>query len=50
VAPTIPMVKYTMVSDLTSANLKDFQAFIDFARKVNVLKQKVDVTRYLKKY
>ncbi len=50
VAPTIPMVNYTMVRDLTEANLKDFQDFIDFAHKVNVLKQKVDVTKYLKKY
>jgi len=50
VAPTIPMVNYTMVRDLTAANLKDFQDFIDFAHKVNVLKQKVDVTKYLKKY
>ena len=50
VAPTIPMVNYTMVRDLNQANLKDFQDFIDFAHKVNVLKQKVDVTKYLKKY
>ena len=49
-APTIPMVNYTMVRDLTESNLKDFQDFIDFAHKVNVLKQKVDVTKYLKKY
>ncbi len=50
IAPTIPMVNYTMVRDLTPQNLKNFQAFIDFANKAGVLKSTVDVTKYLKKY
>ncbi len=50
IAPTIPMVNYTMVRDLTPRNLKNFQAFIDFANKAGVLKSTVDVTKYLKKY
>ena len=50
VAPTIPMVNYTMVKDLTPKNIKNFQAFIAFAHKAKVLKANVDVTKYLKKY
>ena len=50
IAPTIPMVNYTMVRDLTAQNLKDFQAFIDFANKAGVLKSTVDVKKYLKQY
>ena len=50
VAPTIPMVNYTMVKNLTPKNIKNFQAFITFAHKAKVLKSDVDVTKYLKRY
>jgi NitT/TauT family transport system substrate-binding protein len=50
IAPTIPMVNYTMVKDLTPKNIANFQAFIDFAHQAKVLKSTVDVKKYLKKY
>lgn len=50
VAPTIPMVNYTMIKNLTPKNIKNFQAFISFAHKAKVLKSDVDVTKYMKKY
>ena len=50
IAPTIPMVNYTMIKDLTPKNIKNFQALITFAHKVKVLRKDVDVTKYLKIY
>jgi len=50
IAPIIPHVNYTMVKDLTAKNIANFQKFIDFAHTAGVLKTKVDVKKYLKKY
>lgn len=47
---TIPLVKFTMVSDLTPENIDEFQRFIDFATEQNILDQRVDVTKYLKSF
>lgn len=47
---TIPLVKFTMVSDLTPENIDEFQRFIDFATEQSILDQRVDVTKYLKSF
>lgn len=47
---TIPLVKFTMVSDLTPENIDEFQRFIDFATEQNILDQRVDVTKHLKSF
>jgi len=47
---TIPLVKFTMVSDLTSENVEEFQRFIDFATEQNILDQPVNVTNYLQRF
>lgn len=50
IAPLIPMVNYTMIKDLTDKNMANLQKFIDFAVTAKVLKSKIDVKKYLKKY
>ena len=49
-APTIPMVKFTMTGDLSSQDVEEFQAFIDFATDSGILKEKVEVAKYLKTF
>ena len=47
-APTLPLVKFVMVGDLTAEDRKEFQTFIDFASNNGILKEKVDTAKYLK--
>lgn len=50
VADKVPMVKFTMASELTPANVAEFQKFIDFTTETGILSGKVDVTTMLQKY
>lgn len=50
IAPLIPMVGFTMVKDLTPANVAEFQKFIDFSSDNKILSEKVDVTKFLIKF
>jgi NitT/TauT family transport system substrate-binding protein len=50
VAAAVPLVKFTMVSDLTPANIAEFQKFIDFSSDNGILSAKVDVTKMLQKF
>jgi NitT/TauT family transport system substrate-binding protein len=47
VVETVPLVKFTKITDLTAQNKAEFQKFIDFATTSGILSQKVDVTKYL---
>jgi len=50
IVATVPLVKFEMVSDLTPADIADFQKFIDFSVKTGTLPEKVDVSKYLVKF
>jgi hypothetical protein len=50
VADKVPMVKFTMASELIPANIAEFQKFIDFTTETGILSGKVDVTTMLQKY
>jgi NitT/TauT family transport system substrate-binding protein len=50
IATTIPLVGFTMVKDLTPANVAEFQKFIDFSSDNKILSEKVDVTKYMAKF
>ncbi len=47
-APTLPLVKFVMVGDLSAGDRKEFQTFIDFASNNGILKKKIDTAKYLK--
>ncbi len=47
-APTLPLVKFVMVGDLSTDDRKEFQTFIDFASNNGILKKKIDTAKYLK--
>ncbi len=47
-APTMPLVKFVMVGDLSAGDREEFQTFIDFASNNGILKEKVDTAKYLK--
>jgi NitT/TauT family transport system substrate-binding protein len=49
IATTIPLVGFTMVKDLTPANVAEFQKFIDFSSDNKILSEKVDVTKFMVK-
>lgn len=50
VADKVPLVKFTMVADLTPANIAEFQKFIDFSSDNGILSSKVDVKNMLQKF
>ena len=50
VAPVVPMVKFTMVKDLKSDDIADFQRFVDLGVGFGVVKEKIDVKTFLKAY
>lgn len=50
VAAAVPMVKFTMVKDLTPANIDELQKFISFVSDAGILSAKVDVNTMLQKY
>jgi len=47
VVATVPLVKFTKITDLTARDKAEFQKFIDFAAASGILSQKIDVTKYL---
>ena len=47
IAPTIPLVGFTMVNDLSPENVKEFQKFIDFSSDNKILTEKVDITKFM---
>lgn len=49
-APTIPLVKFTMIEDLEDGDVAEFQKFIDFATDSGILNEKVEVKTYLKTF
>ncbi len=50
VVDTVPMVKFTMVRDLSARDRTDFQKFIDFSVKTGTISEKVDVKRFLHQF
>jgi NitT/TauT family transport system substrate-binding protein len=46
----VPMLGYFTVAELTDANKKEFQKFIDFSMKLINAPEKVDVEKYMKAY
>jgi NitT/TauT family transport system substrate-binding protein len=50
IADTVPMVKFTMVRDLTPKDRADFQRFIDFSVEQGTIPEKVDVKRFLHQF
>jgi NitT/TauT family transport system substrate-binding protein len=50
IATTIPLVGFTMVADLTPANVAEFQKFIDFSSENKILSEKIDVTKFMVKF
>ncbi|HTO51339.1 MAG TPA: ABC transporter substrate-binding protein [Burkholderiales bacterium] len=50
VVETVPLVKFTRVSDLTNKDRIDFQTFIDYSTRIGTLEGRVDVNQYLVKY
>jgi NitT/TauT family transport system substrate-binding protein len=46
----VPMVKFTMVRDLTPKDRADFQRFIDFSVETGTISEKVDVKRFLHQF
>ena len=47
VVATVPLVKFTKITDLTAQDKAEFQKFIDFAAASGILSHKIDVTKYL---
>jgi NitT/TauT family transport system substrate-binding protein len=50
IVTTVPLVKFTMIEDLTKEDIAEFQKFIDFSVQTGTLPEKVDVTKYLQKF
>src|SRR5438093_6110784 len=50
VVDTVPMVKFTMVRDLTPKDRADFQRFINFSVETGTISEKVDVKRFLHQF
>jgi NitT/TauT family transport system substrate-binding protein len=50
IVTTVPLVKFTMIEDLTAQDLAEFQKFIDFSTQTGTLPEKVDVSKYLQKF
>jgi NitT/TauT family transport system substrate-binding protein len=50
VVDTVPMVKFSMVRELTPKDHADFQRFIDFSVETGTISEKVDVKRFLHQF
>lgn len=50
VAATVPLVRFEMVSDLKPSDIADFQRFMDFSTKTEILSEKVDVSKFLARF
>ncbi len=48
IAPTVPLVNFTMVEDMSAQDKAEFQQFIDFVVDNKVISGKIDVTKYMK--
>ncbi len=48
IAPTVPLVNFTMVKDMSAQDKAEFQQFIDFVVDNKVISGKIDVTKYMK--
>ncbi|UFN47320.1 ABC transporter substrate-binding protein [Roseomonas sp. OT10] len=47
-APTIPLVNFRMVRDLSGQDVADFQKFVDLAVAQGVVREKIDVKTFLR--
>ncbi len=50
VVDSVPLVKFTMVKDVSPADIAAYQKFIDFAVEKKILDKKTDVSKYLHKF
>jgi NitT/TauT family transport system substrate-binding protein len=50
VVDTVPLVKFTMVRELTAKNRAEFQKFIDFSVDAGTISEKVEVSRFLHQF
>ena len=49
-APTVPLAKIVMVSDMSPADLTSFQKFVDIGVSLGVVKDKIDTATFIKKF
>jgi NitT/TauT family transport system substrate-binding protein len=49
-APTVPLAKIVMVSDMSAADLTSFQKFVDIGVSLGVVKDKIDTATFIKKF
>jgi NitT/TauT family transport system substrate-binding protein len=47
-APTVPLVNFCMVRDLSAQDIADFQKFVDLAVAQGVVREKIDVKSFLR--
>lgn len=50
IAQTVPLSYYNMVRDLSNAQIADFQKLVDMATQAGLVKSKIDVKTFLKKF
>jgi NitT/TauT family transport system substrate-binding protein len=50
IAQTVPLSRYFMVRDLTPQQIADFQKLTDLAVEGGVVKSKIDVKTFLKRF
>jgi NitT/TauT family transport system substrate-binding protein len=50
VVDTVPLVKFTMVHELSAKDRADFQKFIDFSVQTGTISEKVEVKRFLHQF
>ena len=46
----VPLAKFTMVKDLSAADLADFQKFVNLGVEMGVVKDKIDIKTFIKSY
>jgi NitT/TauT family transport system substrate-binding protein len=47
IVPKLPIIDFTMVSDLSDKDIANLQSYIDFAAKIGAIKSTIDVKPYL---
>jgi NitT/TauT family transport system substrate-binding protein len=50
IAQTVPLSRYHMVRDLSAAQIADFQKLVDMATDAGLVKSKIDVKTFMKRY
>lgn len=50
IAQTVPLSRYFMVRDLSPSQIADFQRLVDMATEAGLVKAKIDVRTFLKRY